>query len=93
MRNMTVTVEHIRGGQPRPYADNEYEAYLTFSVPDGQLWASKAGHSNAFVKPYVRLMVHSFVEGRREWHEPWLEKMTQVEPGRWHIIIKSPYLD
>jgi len=94
--SLTVTVEHVLRPH-RNYADTEYEAYLTFSVPEGQAWASKFGSTPEVAKQYAQLMVHHFVEPTperpREWHEPWLEKLTQVSPCRWHVIVRSPYLD
>jgi hypothetical protein len=89
----SVTVELVRAGQPRAYADHVYEAYLTFSVPEGLGWSSKYGRKEEQVKPYIPLFVHPFVEENRQWHQPWLEKLEQVSPGRWHVIVKSPYLD
>ena len=92
----SVTVQIVHSGQPRAYADSIHEAYLTFSVPEGQLWASKFGHGQAdVVKPYVKLMVQDFYEGNEPdtWHLPRLKKLEQVSPGKWHVIIISPYLD
>ena len=90
----SVTVEVLRSSQPRAYADHEYEAILTFSVPDGQMWSSKFGQQPDIVKSYIRLMVHNFVDGpEREWHEPYLETLEQISPGKWHVVVKSPYLD
>ncbi len=95
MESRSVTLEITKGGgQPRPYADHEYEGYLIFSVPWGQMYASKFGHTEKVAKDYLRLFVTNFKEkGEAAWYEAWLEKLTQVAPGRWHYIIKSHYLD
>ena len=90
----SVTVETISANQLRSYGDHVYESYLTFSVPKGQLWASKYGETEAIVRQYIPLFVHSFSEVKPyQWPNAWLETLEQVSPGRWHVIIKSPYLD
>jgi len=99
MDQRTVTVEIIHGGgQPAPYADHLWEAYLTFSVPEGQLWASKYGHDEETAKRYANFMIHSFREPRdvttaEGFYAPYLAKIEQVSPGRWHVVIKEPYID
>ena len=95
----SVEVELIKGGgQARPYAPHIWEAYLTFKVPEGQMWASKFGHGNEdVVKPYVTLFVHSFYEGTDKgidaYYSAKLEKLEEMEPGKWHVIITEPYID
>jgi hypothetical protein len=81
------------GQQPRAYADHIWEGYITFSVPEGQVWCSRYGVDESIVKQYIPLFIAPFVEGKREWYQPWLEKLEQVSPMRWHVIVKSPYLD
>lgn len=88
----SVTVEHIRGGQQRPYGDSIYEAYLTFSVPEDQVWASRFGRNEEVVKQYIPLFVHAFYE-KPEWYQPRLTTLEQVSPGRWHVVVTQPYLD
>lgn len=94
MATRTVTVEEIhQGAQLRAYGDHVYEGYLTFSVPEGQMQASKFGSTESIAKQYLRCFVSSFFEKDREWHQPWLEKLEQISPLRWHYEIRSPYLD
>lgn len=97
----SVEVELHRSGQPRPYADHEYVATLIFRGDTENGWASKYGWAEnqdvakikEIVKPYVQLFVHPFVEGAREWHQPWLEKLEYAGAGIWDVVVKSPYLD
>jgi len=98
----SVTMEMLSAGQHRPYGDHIYEAYLTFWVPEGQMWASKYPGSNPeLVKPYVKLFVHNFVEDNGEgmlddmslFYAPRLKLLEEIEPGKWHVIVTQPYLD
>ena len=92
MDSRSVTVEIVQAGQPGPYKDHIYEGYITFSVPEGQMWASKFGSSLETVKPYIQIMLGSFVENP-EWWQPRLKLCEQVSPLRWHVIVTQPYLD
>lgn len=93
----SVTVETISSHQLRPYGDHVHESYLTFSVPKGQMWASKFGTTEDVVKQYIPLFVHSFTEDTEDsqanWYESRLKKLEQVSPGRWHVIVTTPYTD
>lgn len=96
----SVTVESLRAGQPRPYADEEYEGILTFTVPDDQLWAGGFPSREEDVKEYVKLMIHGFVDKLAgetwEWHQPWLKELERLGPERpirWRALVIGPYLD
>jgi hypothetical protein len=99
-RSVTNDVIH-GGGQLRAYGDHVWEGYLTFSVPEGQKWASKFGHDaeGMVAKQYIRCFVSEFSEvpdGRMSaavYFSPRLDKLTQIEPGRWYYRIISPYTD
>jgi hypothetical protein len=96
MQSRTVTYESVQAGQPRPYADSTYEGYLTFTVPEGQMWASKFGEHVENVKPYVKLMCNHFTEEPESWenfHVGRLKLLEQVSPGRWHVIVTVAYCD
>jgi hypothetical protein len=84
-----ITVKHISGGQPRPYADSEYISEIEVRA-DG-LWASHL--KEATIKEYAKVLVHPFVEGEREWHQPWLRSIKEVRHNVWRVHIVSPYLD
>ena len=72
-----IELEVIHGGeQPRPYADHLYEGYITFSVPKGQMWASKYPTLLDDVKKYVKLFANFYETP--EWHQPRLDKLEQV---------------
>lgn len=87
-----IEVETIQAGQPRPYADHIYESYITFSVPEGQMWARKWGTHESTVKQFIPLLVGGYSENP-EWHDSRLEKLEQVSPGRWHVIVIQPFID
>lgn len=98
----SVTVEMVMAGQQRAYGDHIYEAFLTFWVPEGQMWASKyPGHDPELVKPYVKLFVHGFVDEGDEdglaaidlFYSPRLKVLEEVGPGKWHAIVAQPYID
>lgn len=98
----SVTLELLHSGQPRAYADELWEGVLTFSVPEGQLWAGGFPSTPEQVKPYVNLMLHGFVDklaGEKwEWHQPWLKELERLgvpdeRPIRWRAVVIGPYLD
>ena len=89
-----VELEMISASQPRSYADHVYEGYLTFSVPEGQSWASKFPSRLEEVIPYAKLMICNWVD-KPAWFEARLQKLEKVDgpENKWHIIVTSPYLD
>ncbi len=97
MSKRFIEQESIRAGQQRAYGDSIYESILTFSVPEGQAWASKWPTTADQVKPFVKLLVHDFYEGdpKDMWHTPKLTKLEQVStsPNKWHVIVTQIYLD
>ena len=93
----TIEIESIWGGsQPRAYADHRWEAFLTFSVPEGQAYASKWPSTAEQVAPIAKALVTNWYEkGEGDWASPRLEKLEQVstEPNRWHLIVTAPFTD
>lgn len=90
-----IEVETIQSGQPRPYADHIYESYITFSVPEGQMYSSKWPSAAAQVVPYAQLLVAHWDDDETDWFRNRLVKLEQVSirPNKWHVIVTSPYLD
>lgn len=86
--------ESISAGQLRSYGDHIYESYLTFSVPEGQVWSSKWPTMSDQVVPFAKLLVRGWYD-EPEWHQARLKKLEQVStnPNRWHVIVTIPYLD
>ena len=89
-----VEVDLISSHQLRPYGDTIYEGYLTFSVPEGQMYASKFPSKREQVEPYARLMIASWSENPDPFDNR-LDLFEQVstEPNKWHIIVRRYYND
>lgn len=54
---LTITVEHLQRGQPRPYADHEYRAEIT--VEGSHPWNRLREDA---MRELVRIVVHSFTD-------------------------------
>jgi len=88
----TVTFEHIRGGQARPYADSVYEFIMSFSAErNDNGWVDVWTPPEKVVKEYARLQ-RKFVDNP-DWHDTKLEELKEIEPGKWHVKIVQPYSD
>lgn len=92
-----IQLETVSSHQLRPYGDTIFEGYVTFSVPEGQLYASKWGHheNGEAAKMVIKGLVVDFDETMQPdgWHRPILKTLEQVSPGRWHYVINRMYLD
>lgn len=102
MSKTIITIEHLKAGQPRPYADSSHEARIT---------AERHGvYTNDRVIPcyldemaakkLARMFVHGFVDNP-EWHQSRLKYLLPVMPkvisgkpqsGVWKVSITQPYL-
>jgi hypothetical protein len=89
-----IEVDLKQAGQPRPYADSIYEGYLTFSVPEGQMYASKWPKDPEQVKPFAQLLIEPWYD-EPQWYQSRLKTLERVpgETNRWHVIVIRPYLD
>ena len=82
MRKDTVTVEIIRSGQPRPYADTVCEAIIS-SRCDGTLMN---GHffwhhiGEARIKEMAQVLLNTTFKAKPEWFESRLESLVPLEP-------------
>lgn len=99
-----VLVRHIRGGQPRPYADSVYESEIIFAGKNGstkpESYTSVLGscpHRDV-VAAIAKVLVHEFQEGESD--NPFgsqLQTLECVEKGdgfsRWRVIVVVPYCD
>ena len=83
----TVEIEFLKAGQPRPYADSEWEAILTFSGEGG--WGSP---NEQFVKRAAQVLIVDFKEDPN-WHDPHLLECSEIEPGKWRVRIHQTFLD
>lgn len=87
----TIAIETIRGGQPRPYADSYYEAVITYG---GGIGAIGFDPTEEIVKKHIKAVFHDFYEkDKKEWYQPYLEKLEKVDVGKWRVLIIEPYLD
>lgn len=104
----SVTYTYLQGGQERAYGDTVHAGYLEFTVPEGQMWASKMFHSDnpetrERVKAYARLFVANW--SCECMADPWrhtsadaffvnhLTELRMVEPGTWYVKVTYPYDD
>jgi hypothetical protein len=83
MNQKTVTLKIIREGQPRAYADSDYEGVFTFS------WEP----SESQVKAFARLMLHEFYDEPPHAVAPRLEKCESRSAKEWYVHIHAPYTD
>lgn len=90
-----LTVENIRAGQPRPYADSIYE-FTIFAewIPYGKTelepvkWIELIFISHAKGISYFKLKTE-----KREWHEKYLDSVVKVGEGKYKFIIIEPFTD
>jgi len=93
-----ISVENIRSGQPRPYADSYYEYVITFTVrqDDGkeplpwrisELQATEIAKSVCYEQP-----VYGW-HGEKTFGDPWLVSMVEEAPGVWRANFQRSYLD
>jgi hypothetical protein len=88
MSKWIIEVEDIRAGQPRPYADSQYESILTFR---------KEGNPDAdpcieLVKGTAKVWVRNFNEDKEAgWWEGKLIACEKLDKGKWKIIINEAY--
>jgi len=79
----TVSLNIIRAGQPRAYADSDYEGVFTFS------WHP----SEQEVKAFTKLMLHDFVDVPTHALDARLEKCEMRTPNEWHVHVHAEYND
>ena len=96
-----LTVEWLRCGQPRPYADTIREFILTTEwIPYGK----KNGIIITEFEPtkWVESVILDCAQGickfklpgeRKEWHQSYLESIKNIGPGKWQIKIIEPFTD
>jgi hypothetical protein len=94
--DVRVTVERLRAGQPRAYADSVYEAILRvewvpYFLNQPEEWAP-AQFEESVIKRYVRALVHEFSD-KPEFLEPSLTMLKKEATGVWHAIVTQPYCD
>lgn len=91
-----ITVETVRAGQPRPYADSVYEYIMTLEwIPYGN---SEDGFQPRKLAKDAAMAIakgacRNFYEkkDKPEWHLPILQSMTEIDTGKWNLIIKLAY--
>lgn len=94
-----ITVEHIRSGQPRPYADSVYEAIITI---EGGIPSSQKGYDlrwrgqESTIKEIAKMFVRNFADTPT----PFQTGLTEIEMieetdfcRRWRVVIVEPYTD
>ena len=57
MSNLTIEVEHLQRGQPRPYAPHTYESLIT--ITGAKSW-ERVDEAN--LPTLVKLLVHSYLD-------------------------------
>jgi hypothetical protein len=88
----TITFDHIRSGQPRPYADSVYEFNMVFTANRGKDgWVDVWYPTKVMALKYAK--AHQEFYEQPEWYQPKLEEFNEVEKGKWRVKIVQPYLD
>lgn len=97
-----ITVESVRVGQPRPYADGIYESLMLFEGGHPSTEADfdlsfACRYQEAEVKKLAKVLVHNFVDEPTHALEPHLQSIKMEAEGEawqlWRVIIISPFTD
>lgn len=93
------TVETLRSGQPRPYADTIREFVLTiewipYRNPPTAEWEPN-DLAERLVMDAARTLGHGFKtpEEGPKWYEPRLREREKLGPGKWRFLIVEEYTD
>lgn len=100
MSKHRYTVEVLRSGQPRPYADSRYAARVTLE------WQGMSGYKDKnapFVpwiikenqaREYLRKIPCGFTDAEPEgWWSTRLSYLREIEPGVWEFETITPFTD
>ena len=100
MSKLIIEIETLASGQPRPYADSVDK----YRVSCEYYWDAIDGprlSDSYFLKDHEVLALlrasrstpNWVKKEEREWHQPYLDYITEVSPGVWEVQIISPYID
>lgn len=90
------TVNRIRSGQPRPYADHidefdlliEWIPYSKEAVPQ---WVPNDLNEDLVIKA-AKTLGCNWVD-KPNWHEPTLQSKSKIGLGHWKFIVKTAFTD
>ena len=92
MGKFLLEIEVLRAGQPKAYADNVFEAVLTFSGAYNGTWTP----ARETVLKYVKACYYENFyagEGQQEPYQTYLDSLEQIADNQWRVIIVSPSTD
>lgn len=88
-----ITIEDIRSGQPRPYADSVDEFVISFELRNkDKEWVPFDVAENHFDE-FARSQGHQFYTkaDTRDWAAPVLERKTKESAGVWRYVIRRAF--
>lgn len=88
-----IEIETIKAGQPRPYADSVYEFVFTFS---GGVTGKYTPMKDKVLELALYWFNHKNValdKEKREWFQPYLDKIEKLDENKWSVKFIDPYLD
>lgn len=94
-----VTVEWIRSGQPRPYADSISEFILTNewipSIGPQQATFEPRPVAESIIKQHAKSWKFFYEKGdpQADWASPMLETFEKLGPGKYRFVIREAFTD
>lgn len=100
MSKLITTVDIIRSGQPRPYADSVYEYLVSAEYYWDSTNGLKLSPTYAMSEEEALAALQTLRSSKRwvpkegkEWYETYLDSIIEGPPGVWTITIVEPYID
>ena len=97
---LAMTVERVRAGQPRPYADSIYEYVFRFAYADGSPWTPPedqvrrlAAATHGWGSERVRLRTDEPMTSEGDYYRPFIQSATREDDGAWRVIIVRRFTD
>lgn len=88
--------ETLRSGQPRPYADSEYEYIITVEwvrYASGAQWEPN-DISDDIVKQTARgYCCVKFPEDKPDWADTTVTSFSKIGPGKWRLFATRAFTD
>lgn len=90
------TIDCIRGGQPRPYADSEYEYVLTlestsWKAGDNEFKPWDTADKQKIVIPILKACARHWEDEPPNWASTEMKSLSKIGAGVWKLILVEAY--
>lgn len=90
------TISTLRAGQPRPYADSEYEYEIKFEIvkeEDGEFELEDVPDACALMRCKGMPGIGTFKidEDKPEWHDTQVRSFIRTGVGQFKLILRAAY--